>query len=252
MLHNKNISHFINVQNSDLPLIMRGFQNIPDCKNCNYYCLFSEKLTEPQLELLNKTKREIVYKKGETIVKQGSYVSHVAFIKNGLLKLQVEGINGKNLIVKLISSGEFMGFPALDNIDSYPFTIVTLSEAILCLIKKETILNVLQENTALNRKIIAWYGNDYRLLYRKLTMMGTKNIHGRLAETLLYLCQDKFTEQNVFQHITRREVAEFMGASVESMLKIMNELKADNIIKTTGKKIEIKDYEMLKRLSKIG
>ncbi len=231
---------------------MKGFQNIPDCKKCAYFCLFSEKLTELQLETLNKTKREIIYKKGESIVKQGSYVSHIGFVKNGLLKLQVEGINGKNLIVKLISSGEFVGFPALDNIDSYPFTIITLTEATLCLIKKETILDVLHENAALSQKIISWYGSDYRLLYRKLTMMGTKNTHGRLAETLLYLCQDKFLDQNVFHHLTRRELAEFMGASVESMLKIMNELKADNIISTAGKKIEINDFEMLKRLSKIG
>lgn len=164
----------------------------------------------------------------------------------------VEGINNRNLIIKFISSGQFIGFPALEGDDFYPFTVKAVKKSALCLIKKETISELISRNHSLSRKINSWYGRDYRLLYTKLAIIGTKNMHGRLAETLLYLCQDEFANENIFEHITRREMAEVAGMSVESMLKLLQELKADNIIETKKKNIIIRDYEMLKRLSRIG
>ncbi len=231
---------------------MKGLYSIENCNRCSYNCLNVNSLQDDELELLNANKREIFYNKGETIFKQGLFISHIVYVKNGLVKLMVEGVSNKNLIVKFVPSNSFIGFSVLDDEDYYPFTAIAVKKTSVCLVKHETILALINQNSDVRRKIILWYGADYRQLYNKFATIGTKNIPGRFAETLLYLCQDEFVEEDIFNQITRNEIAELAGMSVESMLKIMQELKADNIIKVDGKKIEIRDYDMIKRLSRIG
>lgn len=231
---------------------MKNIYSIEDCKRCSYDCLKVADLSNGELQALNDDKREMTYNKGETIFKQGAYVSHIIYLKKGLVKLLVEGNNDKNLIIKFISSGHFIGFPALDSEDYYPFTVVAEKKSAVCLVKKEKLFDLMANNHLLSRKIIAWYGQDYRFMYNKFASIGTKNIHGRLATALLYLCQEEFQKEAIFEHITRREMAQLAGMSVESMLKIFQELKADNIIATKGKTVIIQDYDMLVRLSRIG
>ena len=120
------------------------------------------------------------------------------------------------------------------------------------MIKHETFQTLINNNKEVNKEVISWYATNFRQLYKKLYVIGTKNVHGKFAEALLYLSQNKLIKEDIFKHITRNEIAELAGISVESMLKIMQELKADNIIKVSGKKIEIQDLEMMKRLSRIG
>ena len=75
---------------------------------------------------------------------------------------------------------------------------------------------------------------------------------GRLASSLLYLNSPIFQEEDIYKYITRRDIAELSGMSIESMLKLLQELKADKIIQVKGKQITINDIAMLRRLSKIG
>ena len=56
-------------------------------------------LSEDEFQMIEKNKIELVFKKGETIRKQGAYLSHVIIINEGLAKLVLEGKNKKNLII---------------------------------------------------------------------------------------------------------------------------------------------------------
>ena len=231
---------------------MKGFCSIENCDSCYHNGLNVSSLSEIDIDILNTGKREMDYNKGETIIKQGLYVSHIVYLRKGLIKLVVEGVNGKNHIIKFIPSGNFVDFSIFDSKDYYSYTAVAVKKSSVCLIKQETLEKLINNNYEINQKIISWYGEDYRFLYKKFAMLGTKNTYGRFAETLLYLCTEEFENEDIFKHITRKEIAELSGMSVESMLKTMQELKADNIIKVKGKKIEIQDFEMIKRLSRIG
>jgi len=231
---------------------MKGKNNTDHCKFCGCNCLKNSKLSDSELDLLNQNKCEITYNKGETIFKQGTFVSNIIYLKQGLIKLIIEGSNSKNIIVKFVASGQFIDFSAFNSEDCYSYTAIAVKNSDLCLIKKETIHELKATNHNLCQSIIAWCGEDYHKLYEKLSMLGTKNMHGKLAETILYMCQEEFSKEGIFNHTNRRDIAELAGMSSESMIKLLQELKADNIIAIDGKNIEIRDHEMLTRLSKIG
>jgi CRP/FNR family transcriptional regulator len=75
---------------------------------------------------------------------------------------------------------------------------------------------------------------------------------GRLAEALLYLSQEKFKEESIYEYITRRDVADLSGMSIESMNKVLNEFKSKSLIETEGKVIKILDYYTLTKISTYG
>ncbi len=52
------------------------------------------------------------YKKGETIIKEGSHVSNILYILDGLVKIYLEGPK-RNIIIKLLTPGDFIGLTSL-------------------------------------------------------------------------------------------------------------------------------------------
>ena len=49
---------------------------------------------------------------GETIIKQGSFYGNVAFLKEGLVKVYLEG-DHKDLSLKIVSANKFLGLSSL-------------------------------------------------------------------------------------------------------------------------------------------
>ena len=196
--------------------------------------------------------KEITYHKGETIIKQGSFISHSIYIKKGLVKVVIEAENGKEVILNLTSSKNHIGLPFLYMDEFYPFSVVAMKHTKMCLIRREVVIKILEQDEKLNQGTLKRFSDHYLKLYNQLVVTGTRNNHGKLANTLLYLSNERFEEENVFQHITRREIAELSFISIESVNKILNEMKNDLIIQITDKGIEILKPDLLLRLSKIG
>ena len=72
---------------------------------------------------------------------------------------------------------------------------------------------------------------------------------GRLADTLLYLCNPEFEDYDVFKYISRKDIADFCCISKESTLKLLTDLSLNNMIKLNGPRIEILDKPGIQNLS---
>jgi len=197
-------------------------------------------------------KRQIAYRKGETIFKQSTYISHIVFIRSGIVKIFTEGYNNKNIILRFVQSGEYIGLPFLFNNNYSYYTATALNNVELCLIEKNVFADLVLNNTEFKKQIFNIISNDTGILYQKITSLGTKQLHGRLATTILNLVKQEKDGENIFSYLTKKELAEFSGMSIESLMRLLNELKSDRIIVQEGKKIIINDYEMLVKLSQVG
>lgn len=231
---------------------MKGFLIKEHCNNCITQNFFYKYLSEELKEKFSFEKKEIKYNKGESIIKQGTFITHIVYLKSGLVKLLVEGMNDKNIIVRFLPSGSFIGLPMIAQEESYPFTAIALKNSVVCHFKTDLLSELFNNNEKLQKELYNWYADDYRYNFNKFAIIGTKQMHGRLAEALLYFSQDRLMSENIFKYITRKDIAELAGMSQESTTKILNELKNDKILKIQGKKIEIIDYKMIERLSRLG
>jgi CRP/FNR family transcriptional regulator len=77
-------------------------------------------------------------------------------------------------------------------------------------------------------------------------------MNGRMADTLLYLNSFKTENVEIFQLLSRKDIADFAGVSTESAVKLLKTFEKDGYIVLNEKDIEILDSEALQKISKRG
>jgi len=228
---------------------MDDFTKSINCLECTNSSKCFKKLIPSELEFINHNKTQIHYKKGENICKQAAFASYVLFISDGLVKIYLESPGNKNINVKISRTTEFIGLSAIFGDNIYNYSAIALKDSTICLIGKDSFKKLLIDNGQFASEIIKWYCNKEKQLFEIIKSLGNKQMHGRLADTLLYLCSENFESDNVFSVISRKDIAEFACISTESTVRLLTELKNDKIIDVNGKKIEILNKKLLEEIS---
>ncbi|MBN1185081.1 MAG: Crp/Fnr family transcriptional regulator [Bacteroidales bacterium] len=209
-------------------------------------------LQPEELEFLGKKKKQITYLKGETIFKQGAFAPYVLFVIDGLARVYLQTGNNKQINIWLAKQSDYMAFSAVFNETIYPYSAIALKDSIICMIDKEALKQVLMQNPAFGMRITAKnYRNENRYL-EIIYNVSEKQMRGKLASTLLYLSSEEFLEENVFQYLTRQEIADFASITTESAIKYIKEFEKEGILTLDGKNIHIENKELLEEISRRG
>ena len=209
--------------------------------------LKSLSLTEEQIELFTGLRLNL--RKNETICKQGAPTTHDFCQTSGLTKAYLESPHDSNFIFKMIRSYDFVGLSSLFGENTYQFTVSALQNTSVYLIEKEIFKQVFLANQDFAMQVMKWYSNNYEKLLIKISGMSSKQSLGRVAEVLLNLSEVVFISPVIESCISRKDIAEMAGLSTESAVRIMSDLKADNIIRTNKSEIEILNPIVLHKLS---
>jgi CRP/FNR family transcriptional regulator, polysaccharide utilization system transcription regulator len=209
-------------------------------------------LEHQELEYLVDGKQQIRYNPGETIIKQNTSSTYVVCIRKGLAKVYVEGIKGKNLIVKLISSHDFITGGDLFNGNVQKFTISAVTPVTCCLINASKLSQLFSENNRFAVELLRHHSKQNNALLNKLVVLTQKYMPGRVADTLLYLKDDVFKTNPFTVPLTRQDLADMSNMTKESLVRILQQFKSSGLIKTQGNTIEILDESSLQEISKNG
>lgn len=223
-----------------------------NCLECKNSAKCFNKLISSEIKFINQNKTQILYRKGENICKQKAFASYILYISNGLVKLYLESPNNKNINLKILRTSEFIGLSSIYGDNIYNYSTVALKDSTICLIEKDSFKKLLTSNGSFASEIIKWYCENEKQLFNKIQSLGSKQMHGRLADTLIYLSLKNLQEEKVFSHLSRKDIAEFTCLSTESTVRILTEFKKENIIDITGKEIEILNPGLLKEISRRG
>ena len=77
-------------------------------------------------------------------------------------------------------------------------------------------------------------------------------MRGKLASCLLYLSSEEFLEEDVFQYLTRQDIADFASITIESAVKFIKEFEKEGILKLKGKDLKIINNGKLEEIAKRG
>lgn len=209
-------------------------------------------LTENELEFLVDKKQQIRYNVKETIIKQNTSSTFVICMKEGLAKVFIEGDKGKNLIVKIIGKGDFISGGGLFNGNVQHFTISAITPVTCCLIDASKLSNLFTENNKFAVELLRNHTKQSNYLLSKMVSLTQKYMPGRVAETLLYLKNDIYKNSKFSVDLSRQELAEMSNMTKESLVRILQQFKESNLIKTQGSEIEILDEVSLNHISVNG
>jgi CRP/FNR family transcriptional regulator, polysaccharide utilization system transcription regulator len=221
------------------------------CLNNNPRSVFS-KLSKDELEMLMENRQNIRFKPGETILKQNTSATHVVCMKRGLAKVYIEGMNGKSLILKIIGDLDFITGGGIFANNIRHFTVSSISEVECCFIDSERILRLFSVNSDFAVELMKQHNNQNNELLNTLVSLTQKYMHGRVADSLLYLKNEVFKSNPFSVPLSRQELADMSAMAKESYVRILKEFKTSGIIKPNGGTMEIIDEEALMNISRNG
>jgi CRP/FNR family transcriptional regulator len=120
------------------------------------------------------------------------------------------------------------------------------------LVEKEAIAKVVKQNGPFAFNIIRRYCEDNAGLYDAIRSLMYKQMHGKIADALLYLSSDEFDGINVFTLLSRKEIADFAGLSTESAVKLLKSFEKDGLIRLEEKNVIILNRQALLGISEKG
>ena len=130
------------------------------CLNCTKRkkSLLSD-LSIDELLILEKNRYEVSYKSGEIICKEGDKPFGLICLNKGKVKIVRRRTNGKEQIVGLKKSVDFIGFRSLMGDSFCLSSAVTLEDSKVCVIKKKDFFKIVESNKVLTFKIIRLFAN---------------------------------------------------------------------------------------------
>lgn len=191
------------------------------------------------------------FRRHELISKQGCNVTHAIYLVRGTAKLYIEGINNRNIILYLMKPPAYIGLLSFFESVQYSYSVAALEECEVCMIDLQFLKKLYIEQHELLLKLNKAFGKSVSNIMKKIISLNQKQIRGRVAESLIYL-SDFYSANNFEMPITRKELGELSGISEENAVRLLSEFRAENIIRSHGREIEILDMRLLQKISDLG
>jgi CRP-like cAMP-binding protein len=136
--------------------------------------------------------------------------------------------------------------------NTFTYSSVAITDCQVFLIEKDAIAKVAKENGKFGFQIIKRYCEQNTNLLGTVQSLMHKQMNGRLAETLLYIDGIKQDKAEIFQLLSRKDLADFAGISTESTVKILKSFEKDGLIELHEKDIKVIKYDTLDEISRKG
>ena len=232
---------------------------ITSCPNPDRYCIecsFKSPifcfLTGEELELVNNTKISVQFKKGETLRKQGTFMSHVISVNEGLAKVYLEGIEQRNAIIRIVKPTNFIGGPGIYLDQRHHYTVTALVDTTVCFIEIGVFKDIIDRNQTFAHAFLKDLSKNTLAIYNRLLFLTQKQMPGRMADTLIYLFEEIFESNTFAMCLTRQDISELSGMSKDSAVKILREFQNDGIIHLSEQEMVLLNSEKLHQISKTG
>ena len=209
-------------------------------------------LTDSQLDAFKDAVSFVQKKRREVVFLEGDECSGLHIIKSGRVKVVRSSSAGKEQIIKILSPGDLLGFEVLYDGTRYANTAVAMEDAELCYIGKNDFFRILEREPEISKKLIISMGRELNQAYEKIGNLGLLNAREKLAHLLVTLAGEygKDVLEGVQLNLTlsRLEIAELLGITQETSIRLLKSFKEEGLIEIRRKEIIIKSMDRLKAI----
>ncbi len=219
---------------------------------CDIQAPCFQMLIPEEAEVVSASKTQVLFRKDDNLTKQGAFASYVLFMISGYAKQYLEGDGSRSYNLRIIKPGDFIGLSSVFSGNTFTYSSVALTDCQVFLIEKDAIAKVAKDNGKFGFQIIKRYCEQNTNLLGTVRSLMYKQMNGRLAETLLYMDRIKEEKEEIFQLLSRKDLADFAGISTESTVKLLKSFEKDGLIKLHEKDIRILKPDTLLEISRKG
>ena len=223
-----------------------------NCQDCLHKAPYFDCLSEDEIVILNRDRYSVRYREGEMILKQGTTATHMLSLISGVVKLYIEGVGDRNLVLSLLSPWDLLGGPGVFTDRKIHYSAAAVSDVKVCFMDANNFKRITDSNAIFANQVIMHTSEREIEMYDKLISLTQKQMHGRMADGLLYLANGFYKSDSFCLQISRQDIADMTAMSKDSAIRILKEFERDGIISLNGRELTILDMDHLHELSHKG
>ncbi|TDX52368.1 Crp/Fnr family transcriptional regulator [Orenia marismortui] len=190
------------------------------------------------------------HQKGEIIFFEGEVGEALFLVKSGKVKLVKMVESGEEQIINIVKRGDIFAEVVLFDDGDYPATAIAMEDTEIGMIKGKDIEKLMYQIPKIALKILKVMSKRLRRAQQRIRNLGLKDTTSRTASALVYLAQEHGIgdelQVEINLSLTQQELANIIGTSRETVSRVLNKFKDDNLISVSRQKIVIKDLAGLK------
>ncbi len=194
---------------------------------------------------LSKDRETRTYQKKDQIFEEGGYPHQVFFIESGSVKIYKTNEFGKELIIDILTTGDFLGYIPIIQNTPYTESAETLEGCKLSIIPKDDFLQLLYSNTNVAAQLIKMLANNIVEKEAQLLNLAYNSVRKKIADALLRLAENQTGSGPVTIKIKRENLGNMTGTAKETVIRTLSEFKADGLVEINGSEITLLQKEKL-------
>ncbi len=203
-------------------------------------------LSREALSRISSNKIDQTFRRGQYIFYEGNMPSGLYCISSGVVKVETSSENGNSHILKILQSGDLLGYRSLFANEPYDASAVAHEDVRVCYVPKTAIMELVKQEPMLALKLIGQLSREIKATEERLCHATDNSAPERVAEALLFL-KEHFQAQTW----TRKEIAEWAGTTPETVMRTLSQFEDEGLVALSGRKIEISNKKGLMERAKL-
>lgn len=214
---------------------------------------FFRDLSSSELEWVNSLFHEQDYKADEVIYLSAEPAEMFFVVANGRVKLVRHSLTGRDILLDLLTSGEYFGAHSIQGKDVYPDTAQAQTDCCILAIGRVKFQEILKRYPSVSLKMIEIMAKRLLSANERVHQLSAMPIEGRIARLLLIL-GEKFGEKGevgllLQVPLSREDLAGMAGTTTETASRVMSQFQREGYIKSGREWVAVTDMQSLEEIA---
>ncbi|RQH01574.1 cyclic nucleotide-binding domain-containing protein [Paraburkholderia dinghuensis] len=206
-----------------------------------------DKATLGSLEKLIQSARSL--RRGQYVYSSDHEARYLFAVRSGAVKTMARTRDGREQIVGVHRPGDALGLDGLAT-GTYAFDAVALHDTTVCLIPYNQFRQMCNEMPAVQQRLFEIMGRQLVQVANGRLSACMQSVEARVVGFFIELAENNamrgFSSREFTMYMTRAEVGNYLGTTLETVCRVISALSRDGIIEAHGKRIRVLDPDRLK------
>ncbi len=206
-------------------------------------------LSERDWEKVSDLFTERQYQKDDYIFLEGEAPEALYIVKTGKVKIVRHSTDGKDVVLRVCGPGQMMGTVATFDGGGYPGTAQVIEDCGVLVISRNDCLTLVNRYPVFALAVISDLGARLRSSAEQIRSLAVERVEQRIARILIKLADSAGTDtpegRVIEMPLTRQDVADMTGTTVETAIRVMSKFRRAGLIRTRRGKVVIIDLEAM-------
>jgi CRP/FNR family transcriptional regulator len=209
-------------------------------------------MTSKEIEQIEVTRTEVVFRPDEIIYKQGTKATQIVTITEGLAKIYIEGFDNKDLIIDLIKPITLISGPGIYTDSTHHFSLKAIEKTQCCFYSVDVFKEIAKNNSKISNAIIELISQHAISYLDKFIFLTQKQAVGKVAEILLLLYKKIYCINPMNLTVSYQDIAEMTSLTKDTVIRVLRNFTLEKVIEMEDTHIKIIDFDKLKVFSEMG